>query len=522
MIGSYSALVGEQAVGMGMLMRCLSRIIFAAVAVGSHAAWASQAELPPPPAEVRYVCVSLRALAARVQQSLAQRRDLERKYEQLGGISQINGYITVNEPGDRDVILVGQALPGRPTLHLDDLIVNMRCVGEPGSYPYCSLDPLPENIRALSALLGQRHGSQGDDSDILEQVRKVVGPQQTVVGGVPRDSRHAHIMIDADYHMKKVSQGHIQVPNVISSLDYSLEQDKRYILNGQMVPDSQVSMSRFWFHVRDGQPTFQEADGIVWLDDCEVVVFVAKQSATTSGVLFDVEEHDPVATAFADNLSREFSKLTASVESYADLENLFRLHALLLAMRHHGSLAVMRTDFGSYLPQYRYRSETPMEPCLPGLANQKQWRHEVQIGNTIHTYYLSPLVCGGVSMDMAIETATFRDYRRSRLSRFRTKALLARPSEDEPVWEVRASADLVMRWPRPYLPYLGEFLTPARLIRQPSEFRPSMTKVTEDGGLSDVVASFVSSTSYRGRPGTAGFDLFASPTEGGFGTDLVN
>jgi len=446
---------------------CIVWITITGLAAGSNADRSSRADLTASSVETEYICVSLRALEKKIQANLANRAKLQQRYQQVGGISRIDGFITVNEPDDRDVILVGRKLTKRPTLHLDDLLVNMRCVGR-GSCPYCSLDPLPKHIRKLNDVFRQSSGSQDDSDDLFKKVKDAIGPQQVVVGGVPKNSRHAHIMIDADYHMKKVSQGLLKLPNVKSSLDISREKAKQYIRNGQAIPPSRPSMSRFWFHVQHGRPTFQEADGIVWLDDCQVVILTEKQATTSSGELYDVKEDDPIATAFADNLSQEFSNLTTSVPVYADLENLFRLRALLLAMRHRQALSILITDFNAYLRKYQYLGETPMKPSLPGLANQEKFEHSTQtkLEHSIQTQTLILiwLTCGGVSMDMPVTNDSFHKDQKGWLSRFRTKALLARPSQDEAIWEVRASADLVINWPQRYVPQNPEALVSFRLV----------------------------------------------------------
>ena len=64
----------------------------------------------------------------------------------------------------------------------------------------------------------------------FEVLREAVGPQKVLVGGVPTNSRHGHVMIDADYHMKRVSQGHVKVPDVTSAIDLSLNSDKAALL----------------------------------------------------------------------------------------------------------------------------------------------------------------------------------------------------------------------------------------------------------------------------------------------------
>ncbi len=64
-------------------------------------------------------CLSLSILA---RESL--RDPLPREVETLAGISWIEGFLV--DADGRDVILVGRAMPDRPTLHLDDLVVVLR------------------------------------------------------------------------------------------------------------------------------------------------------------------------------------------------------------------------------------------------------------------------------------------------------------------------------------------------------------------------------------------------------------
>ena len=244
---------------------------------------------------------------------------------------------------------------------------------QPLNYPYCSLDPLPEHTRALQEFFaGARgSGSPGGTGDYLERVKAAAGPQNVVIRGVPRDSRHAHVMVDADYHMKKVCQGHVVLPGVTSHLDRFLDSTGPGKRPGADPRGSTVSMARFWFQVGSDCPTFQESKGAVWIARCRVVVRTEKQQATPSGELYDAADDDPLAVAFADDLSKAFDSVTETVPVYAELDDLYRLRALLLAMRVRGALSLIGLDWDSYLREYPFQEERPMEPTLPCLANWK-------------------------------------------------------------------------------------------------------------------------------------------------------
>ncbi len=408
-------------------------------AAGSRTARASESQTSGVHDEWERVCLSLRVLAARVSHALAENAPLPDDCARLAGIGFLEGFI-VDEAGEGDVILVGRRSKARPSLRLDDLIVNMRGVARTREYPFCSLDPRAEDMRALHALFNESGAVHelGETRAFFAKLKSTVGPQQVVIGGVPRGSRHAHVMIDADYHMKKVSQGHIALPGVTSCLDRSLNEAKESIQKGNDASGTGMSMARFWFHIGTDGPTFLEDRGIVWLDGCPVVVLTEKQMSTASGELYDVEQDDPIATAFADDLSKAYREVAALVPVYADLENLFRLRALLLAMRRRGSLTPSDFDFSSYLSQYQYRDETPMAQSYPGLANCREWSQRVTRGNMAYDYYLFPMVCGGVGMDMQVTDTSFGRSEGIRLSLRRLTALRARPSEDSFAWQIPA------------------------------------------------------------------------------------
>ena len=307
-----------------------------------------------------------------------------------------------------------------------------------GAYPYCSLDPYPENISTLQSLANktQNINSINDIKTFFHDLESTIGPQQVVVGGVPRNSRHAHIMIDADYHMKKVSQGHITLSGVTSYLDNYLNDIKNEISSGKMVAPMGVSMARFWFHTGNDSPTFLESEGTVWIDKCSVVVLTEKQMSNSEGQLYDIMQDDSHATAFANELSKNFSDLTKTVLVYADLENLFRLRALLLSLELRNGLSIIGFDFNTYLKEYKFQYEKIMEKSLPGLANYREWSQKVQSGNMISEYFLFPMVCGGVGMDMQINSSNFSMENSKKLPSLRTAILKERPSKKSLSWTI--------------------------------------------------------------------------------------
>jgi hypothetical protein len=132
----------------------------------------------------------------------------------------------------------------------------LRYVGHQYPYPFCSLDPQKGAMGSVNLVMrdveASRLENDAERKRTIQRLAEALGPQQVRVGGVPRDVRLAHVMIDADYHMKKVSQGHLTLSGVQSCSRIGLERQKH-------------------------PPTFVEASGIVEIENCAMVVLTERQ-----------------------------------------------------------------------------------------------------------------------------------------------------------------------------------------------------------------------------------------------------
>jgi hypothetical protein len=371
------------------------------------------------------ICLSLRVLA-----ELAKIDPSREDVETLAGIGWIEGYVVDPEAGD--VILIGRLSTGWPSLHLDDLAVNLRRIARGDVYPHCSLDPLPEDVLRLNALLADDRKVDGAEGmrRFHKEVRQIWGQQTVVVGGVPRNSRHAHVMLDADYHMKKLSQGIVAVEGVRSTLEIIADQSRDALERTGRIPDIGASMSRFWFHVADGHPAFVYGDGIVRLDSCSVEVMTERQRADVDGVLYDSGEDDPISQAFATQLSENYKLASTQVRDYADLENLFRLVAILGCIHLLNAEEEVGLDLGFLRNEYEYQREASMPASLPGQTNYD----EIYLTDAI---ILLPMACGGVSMEMHIDSSSVSSGDHTvPIDQLRDAVVLARPDQESLYWTV--------------------------------------------------------------------------------------
>lgn len=408
-----------------------SLLLLASLPCSSVAAQLVASQTDHPSIAQERICLSMRVLSVE-----AKKVPLRKEVESLAGIGWLEGFVV--DPDNRDVILIGRRAPNWPALHMDDLVVNMRNVWNREPHPYCSLDPRPQDVLKLNQLASQSGFVSSVDQmhSFFRKIKEAWGPQSVVVGGVPRNSRHALVMIDADYHMKKVSQGLVQLDGIRSYLDIVLDEVKRGIAKTGQIPPLGMSMSRFWFHMGKDEPTYQESKEIVWLDRCSVVILTEKQRATVGGTLYDSGEDDPHAGAFARELSDRFQKAATLVREYADLENLYRLSALLRAMLLRDAADRARLNIRFFLKDYNYQGETVIPTSLPGLANSKEARWQITQGGLVYQYILFPMACGGVSMEITIDERRFAQTKSKQLDQLREAVIGSRPSPGTLSWHL--------------------------------------------------------------------------------------
>ncbi len=267
------------------------------------------------PAEER-VYLSLRVLAKRAESFQDWKFPFPAEVANLGGISWPEGYI-IDAP-NRDILLVGRRRGKRSPLHLDDLAVCIRNALSDDVHPHCSLDPCPEDVVKVREILSKGLKVFGKEL-LMARMRRAWGPQKVLVRGVPEDSRFAWVMVDADYHMKKVSQGLLDMTGVHSYLDRSLASMRKAVRAGEEISEWDLSYARFWFHLEKEAPTFLEGEGIVLLECCPVVLLTEKQMATADGRLVDVGGIDDRARDFAADFSRLLRSSATDVPVYEDL-----------------------------------------------------------------------------------------------------------------------------------------------------------------------------------------------------------
>ncbi|MCC7138201.1 MAG: hypothetical protein IT460_07210 [Planctomycetes bacterium] len=138
-----------------------------------------------------WVAVSLRHAVAQAEEAARASGRVPASTLLAGRPSRFHGFVRTSA-GD-DIILLARRAPGLPPARLVDLVEIVNCVWRRGAAPWVSLDPQP---------------GWSDGLDLPFSVR---------VGGVAADGATAQALLDADYSMKRYSQGVASEPKGVQS-----------------------------------------------------------------------------------------------------------------------------------------------------------------------------------------------------------------------------------------------------------------------------------------------------------------
>jgi hypothetical protein len=133
-------------------------------------------------------------------------------------------------------------------------------------------------------------------------------------------------------------------------------------------------------------------------------------------------------------MTEGFSKSTELVKSYAELENLFRLHALMKAAKFRLQNSPQIQNVNQAMNRVSYSSKNVMPDSLPGLVNMKEYKERKEEKDKIITRTILFMVCGGVGMNMKVEKENLS--REVTLAKFQNKVIELRPDNDAYTWKV--------------------------------------------------------------------------------------
>ena len=247
----------------------------------------------------------------------------------LAGLFEIQ-YVFVY-PESNDVIIAGPAASwrddengravtatGRPVLLLDDLVCLLQNAQRHQGKFGCSIDPKRENLAATKAFLARPTGTlkPSQTRRWVNQIRKTLGLQNIHVYGIDAGSHAAHVIVEADYHMKLVGMG----------LEPSVDRLESYLdsIDRHSIPQS-MDVLRWWFTLKpDG--LVRNQDGTAFEFAAQVVRLQCEnEQLSRDGTRSRTGSSSELNQQFAHQFTQQFDQLRRRYPLYAQLDNIFRM-----------------------------------------------------------------------------------------------------------------------------------------------------------------------------------------------------
>ncbi len=344
--------------------------------------------------------VSLNALAAACENGQGA------SVSQLCGITELQGY--VYDDFNRDIIVIGRVNASLPPVYLDDLSVALRnawvvyaeVLDDTRYYscPGCSIDPNPEILKKLQRISQQvsEGGSQGEIEECLAEWNRTGESRQSVrVMGIPRDTRFAKTMVEADYHLKRLVNGSaaLDIPGFRSVADMKADKVRQEIREGGSFESLGQSLTRFWFD--SGETTYCASDGAISLLSCQIRLLTEYEHLTEQGVGHSGQP-DPFAERFARSFEVNYEQIAARYPIYLELRSLFRHAAIAQLLKERGA----QCKGLDYLLNSHKIATTTVDRQVNGLTNVKRVSEQRTTDEGLVTTTLTVQCCGGVLVDV--------------------------------------------------------------------------------------------------------------------------
>ncbi|GDY06797.1 hypothetical protein LBMAG52_02830 [Planctomycetia bacterium] len=328
--------------------------------------------------------VSLTQLEREASKRLAEGRPIVETMKNLAGITQLK-YVVV-DPKSRDVLIGGPseawkydsngnpigAKSGRPTLQLDDLVTVLRTFSNDGSQNFgCSFNPRQEGLQQLQAFVEKSNTRGPLDSGAVKgwvnQLQSKLGPQDIELWGVPRDSRVARVVTEADYRLKMIGIGKLEggphVPSIFELL--TVEEQK----------SSKLDALRWWLTMKYDAILHSPDHNVFEIQGPSVQCLSENQYLTEKGERVGTGQADATNRTFAMNFTNHYAELAQRDIAFADLQNVFDLALVAALLKNEGIANRIGWEAGSFASHGMYEPAVYAAPReVESVANHRVYR----------------------------------------------------------------------------------------------------------------------------------------------------
>ncbi len=277
--------------------------------------------------------VSLSRLQERVSRMLDAGEEISDDLRHLAGLSRVEYLFVYPESGE--VVIGGPAADwqadetgrvlsvsdGRPVLRLDDLVVLARTFSPDGpGFFRCSIDPQQQQVRAVEQFVSEHRRSltKRNVAEFTRHLEQTLGLQNVLVSGIPRDSRVAQVIVEADYRMKQIGIGQVDgVPGMDSYFDLLSAKEQRR--------GGSVEALRWWMATGYEAVRMSPAGTAFAFTGRSVRCLSEDQIVNADGSRTATGKAEGANARFAQQFTEHFPELARQDPVFADLENIFDL-----------------------------------------------------------------------------------------------------------------------------------------------------------------------------------------------------
>ncbi|MDZ4782750.1 MAG: DUF1598 domain-containing protein [Planctomycetia bacterium] len=318
--------------------------------------------------------VSLRGLQAAIaaQRTKSPDAPLSDDLQLLAGLQRIQ-YVFVY-PDQQDIVIAGPAegwkiddagyivgeTTGKAVMRLEDFAVAMRTGRSAANGGLsCSIDPTADGMRNLQQFVaGISAGA--DINASVAGIEESLGPQVVSVNGIDPTTPFAHILVAADYRMKRLAMGFEASP--VQGLPNYLQMIKAGSRGVQ-------NMTPRWWLAPNYDPLLKDNDGLAWeLRGAGVKAMTEDDFFAADGSRTHTGKASAMAQKWSDNMTKAYDKLSVADPIFAELRNVMDMAvaaALIskeqLAEKSNCSLDVLLDTNAVRVPQLNAPKQVPTQ-----------------------------------------------------------------------------------------------------------------------------------------------------------------
>jgi hypothetical protein len=244
----------------------------------------------------------------------------------LAGLQKIQ-YIFVY-PDQQDIVIAGPAegwridasgnivgeTSGRAVMRLEDFAVAIRTGRSAANGGLsCSIDPTAEGMKNLQQFVATIPAG-ADINASVEGIESTLGPQAISVNGVDASTPFAHILVAADYRMKRLAMG-FEAPPIAGLPNYL-----------QMIKAGGRGMQNLtprWWLAPNYKPLLKDQDGLAWeVRGGSVKAMTEDDFFAADGSRTHTGKSSAMAQKWSDNMTKAYDALSVKDPIFAELRNI--------------------------------------------------------------------------------------------------------------------------------------------------------------------------------------------------------